>query len=104
MFILLPAELQTHPLPARFTFPFYYDLHPLAAAAAKDLQAHIEKTDFSHDFGLDRTERLGAIGKMFGVLVVQNQEGKLGYLAAFSGKLGNSNEHEGLKMRQIFKI
>ncbi|MEN9291382.1 MAG: hypothetical protein RLZZ357_1226 [Bacteroidota bacterium] len=95
MFILLPAELQTHPLPARFTFPFYYDLHPLAAAAAKDLQAHIEKTDFSHDFGLDRTERLGAIGKMFGVLVVQNQEGKLGYLAAFSGKLGNSNEHEG---------
>ena len=95
MFIPLPAELQTHPLPARFTFPFYYDLHPLAAAAAKDLQAYIEKTDFGHDFGLDRTERLGAIGKMFGVLVVQNQEGKLGYLAAFSGKLGNSNEHEG---------
>ena len=95
MFIPLPAELQTHPLPARFTFPFYYDLHPLAAAAAKDLQACIEKTDFGHDFGLDRTERLGAIGKMFGVLVVQNQEGKLGYLAAFSGKLGNSNEHQG---------
>jgi len=95
MFIPLPAELQTHPLPARFTFPFYYDLHPLAAAAAKDLQAYIEKTDFGHDFGLDRTERLGAIGKMFGVLVVQNQEGKLGYLAAFSGKLGNSNEHQG---------
>jgi tRNA pseudouridine32 synthase/23S rRNA pseudouridine746 synthase len=95
MFIPLPAELQTHPLPARFTFPFYYDLHPLAAAAAKDLQGYIEKTDFGHDFGLDRTERLGAIGKMFGVLVVQNQEGKLGYLAAFSGKLGNSNEHQG---------
>lgn len=95
MFIPLPVELQTHPLPARFTFPFYYDLHPLAAAAAKDLQAHIEKTDFGHDFGLDRTERLGAFGKMFGVLVVQNQEGKLGYLAAFSGKLGNSNEHQG---------
>jgi tRNA pseudouridine32 synthase/23S rRNA pseudouridine746 synthase len=95
MFIPLPAELQTHPLPARFTFPFYYELHPLAAAAAKDLQAYIEKTDFGHDFGLDRTERLGAIGKMFGVLVVQNQEGKLGYLAAFSGKLGNSNEHQG---------
>ena len=95
MFIPLPAELQTHPLPKRFTFPFYYELHPLAAAASKDLQAYIEKTDFGHDFGLDRTERLGAIGKMFGVLVVQNQEGKLGYLAAFSGKLGNSNEHQG---------
>lgn len=95
MFIPLAVDLQTCTLPERFTFPFYYELHPLAAAAAKDLQAHIEKTDFGHDFGLDRTERLGAIGKMFGVLVVQNQEGKLGYLAAFSGKLGNSNEHQG---------
>ncbi len=95
MFIPLAADLQTYTLPERFTFPFYYDLHPLAAAAAKDLQAYIENTDFGHDFGLDRTERLGAIGKMFGVLVVQNQEGKLGYLAAFSGKLGNSNEHPG---------
>lgn len=95
MFIPLAVDLQTCTLPERFTFPFYYELHPLAAAAAKDLQAYIEKTDFGHDFGLDRTERLGAIGKMFGVLVVQNQEGKLGYLAAFSGKLGNSNEHQG---------
>src|SRR5690606_3616034 len=33
------------------------------------------------------------IGKMFGVLVVENTEGKLGYLAATSGKLANSNQH-----------
>ena len=30
---------------------------------------------------------------MFGVLVAQNTDGELGYLAAFSGKLGNSNHH-----------
>ena len=31
---------------------------------------------------------------MFGVLVVEDQEGKLGFLAAFSGKLANSNHHK----------
>jgi len=59
------------------------------------LQQRLSEVDFGHDFGLGRQERLGAIGKMFGVLVVQNAAGELGYLAAFSGKLGNSNAHEG---------
>ena len=31
---------------------------------------------------------------MFGVLVVKNHQGKLGYLSAFSGKLGKKNEYE----------
>ena len=35
------------------------------------------------------------IGKMFGVMVVQHQNGNLGYLAAFSGKLAESNYHKG---------
>jgi tRNA pseudouridine32 synthase/23S rRNA pseudouridine746 synthase len=32
---------------------------------------------------------------MFGVLVVQNQKGELGYLKAFSGKLGDKNDQPG---------
>ncbi|MCW3123148.1 MAG: hypothetical protein JWQ38_2640 [Flavipsychrobacter sp.] len=32
---------------------------------------------------------------MFGVLVVEDKEGKLGYLSAFSGKLAGSNHHQG---------
>ena len=32
---------------------------------------------------------------MFGVLIVQSAEGKVGYLSAFSGKLADSNHHEG---------
>jgi len=34
------------------------------------------------------------IGKMLGVLVVQDQEGKLGYLAAVSGKLAGTNQNQ----------
>jgi len=95
MFISFGTEFQEFSLPERFTFPFYYDVHPLAQHAVSLLQQRLEIEDFGHDFGLDRQERLGAIGKMFGVLVVQNAAGELGYLAAFSGKLGNSNAHEG---------
>ena len=95
MFIPLADELQNLALPPRFTFPFYYDLHPLAAKAVERLQAQLTTTNYGHDFGIDRKERLGAIGKMFGVLVVLDNSGKIGYLAAFSGKLGNSNDHLG---------
>ncbi len=95
MFIPFSQEFQNLKLPERFTFPFYYDVHPLALHAAQLLQERLSTEDFGHDFGLDRQERLGAIGKMFGILVVQDTKGVLGFLAAFSGKLGNSNEHAG---------
>jgi tRNA pseudouridine32 synthase/23S rRNA pseudouridine746 synthase len=95
MFIPFENQTQSLKLPERFTFPFYYDVHPLAQKAAELLQIRLENEDFGHDFGIGRLERNGAIGKMFGVLVVQDQQGTLGYLSAFSGKLGNSNEHHG---------
>ena len=81
-------------LPERFTYPFYYEPHPLAKLAAAELQHYLEtQTDLDHNFGLNGDGE-GAIGKMFGVLVVQDAEGKLGYLSAFSGKLAGSNDHE----------
>jgi tRNA pseudouridine32 synthase/23S rRNA pseudouridine746 synthase len=95
MFIPFDQDWQKQALPAAFTFPFYYDVHPLARHAASLLMQRLETEEFGHDFGLGRQERNGAIGKMLGVLVVKNREGQLGYLAAFSGKLGNSNEHAG---------
>lgn len=77
-------------LPQRFTFPFYYEPHSLAEIAAKELQEHLKtQKDWKYDFGM--SDRQGERGKMFGVLVVQNQQGKLGYLSAFSGKLADSN-------------
>lgn len=81
-------------LPERFTYPFYYEPHPLARIAAAELQHYLEsQTQLDHNFGLENDAEEGAIGKMFGVLVVQDAEGKLAYLSAFSGKLANSNDH-----------
>ena len=80
-------------LPKKFTFPFYYQAHPLAKLAAKEVQQYLStQTDFDHEFGLKKEEK-SPIGKMFGVLVVKNQAGKIGFLAAFSGKLANANDH-----------
>ena len=89
------ADVQNIPLPTEFTFPFYYEPHAIAVIASKELQQHLlAQNEWKHNFGLNNNVTQGqAIGKMFGVLVVQNQEGKLGYLAAFSGKLANGNHH-----------
>lgn len=91
------SSVEGFDLPDKFTFPHYYTPHPLAVAAAEELQLFLAKKDLNHDFGLNptSTEMNSAIGKMFGVLVVENQAGQLGYLRAFSGKLANSNQHEG---------
>lgn len=82
-------------LPEKFTYPFYYTPHPLVVLAAKDLQNYLEN-DFvvNHNFGLNGENKEKVIGKMFGVLVVQDKSGKLGYLSAFSGKVADTNHHE----------
>lgn len=81
-----------YPVPERFTFPFYYDPHPLSLEAARLLQEYLKnQTDFEHNFGLEKGQSGMVIGKMFGVLVVQNEWGELGYLWAFSGKLADQN-------------
>ncbi|TRW25328.1 RNA pseudouridine synthase [Flavobacterium zepuense] len=81
-------------LPERFTFPFFYEPHPLTQIAAAELQDYLEtQTELDHNFGLIENQPGLVIGKMFGVLVIQDTEGKLGYLSAFSGKLADSNTH-----------
>ncbi|MBC3759619.1 RluA family pseudouridine synthase [Hyunsoonleella sp. SJ7] len=83
-------------LPKKFTFPFYYEPRELSRLASRDLQDYLaQQTDFQHNFGLRSEARGLVIGKMFGVMVVQNEKGALGYLAAFSGKLAESNTHKG---------
>lgn len=89
------AELQRHSLPEGFTYPFFYTPHPLTKWAAEDLQRYLtHQTDFFHNFGLESDAAGLPIGKMFGVLLVQTPQLQVGYLAAFSGKLANSNQHE----------
>ncbi len=86
------SSISGYTLPEKFTFPFYYDPHPLCLLAAKELQNHIEtQTEWEYDFGLEEEKPDVIIGKMFGVLVVQNEKNEIGYLSAFSGKLGDSS-------------
>ena len=81
-------------LPEKFTFPFYYEPHELSVIASTELQAYLEtQSDFEHNFGLQENQEGLVIGKMFGVLVCQNQVGELGFLWAFSGKLAGVNHH-----------
>lgn len=89
------SSVEHLPRPKKFTFPFYYTPHSLAINAAIELQQELEITAIEHNFGFSKSEKSSPIGKMFGVLVVQNLVGELGYLAAFSGKLGNKNHHSG---------
>jgi len=89
------SSVEHLPRPKKFTFPFYYTPHSLAINAANELQQELKSKAIEHNFGFSKSEKSSPIGKMFGVLVVQNLDGELGYLAAFSGKLGNKNHHPG---------
>ena len=75
-------------LPERFTYPFNYTPHPLCVLAAEEVKAYIStKKEWQEEL---------ALGKMFGVLIVQTQEegsSSIGYLAAFSGNLAGKNLH-----------
>ncbi len=73
--------------PQRFNNPFHYKPHRLSLMAADEVKAYIA----GHKELADEVAK----GKMFGVLVVRDASGELGYLAAFSGLLGGSNVQEG---------
>ena len=73
--------------PGRFNNPFYYSPHPLCVMAADEVRAML-----SSDSAVAAD---AAKGKMFGVLVVCDGDGVLGYLAAFSGLLAGRNNVPG---------
>lgn len=88
------SSIKGLPIDQPFDYPFYYTPSQLAQIAAEELQELLRKEDgLSHNFGLDRDKDGLIIGKMFGVLVVKNTEGNIGYLMAFSGKLAGKNHH-----------
>lgn len=70
-------------LPTEFTDPFNYTPHPLCQLAAGEVMCYIDTHPEWH--------KELQLGKMFGVLVVKNVVGQLGFLAAFSGLLNKQN-------------
>ena len=73
------------PLPEKFTYPFHYTPHPLCVLATEKVKAFIETQ-------VKWQEEL-SLGKMFGVLIVQDNKEVISYLAAFSGNLAGKNLH-----------
>lgn len=67
------------PKPERFTYPFFYEPHPLCLLAAEEVKQEIRRINPKE-------------GKMFGVLVVETPQQQLGFLAAYSGLLEGRND------------
>lgn len=81
-------------LPEKFTFPFFYEPHPLTKIAVDELQHYLEtQTDLDLNFGFTTDAPERTIGRMFGVLLIQDQEGRVGYLSAFSGPTSGAANH-----------
>ncbi len=83
------ADISSIELPKRFTFPFFYEPHPLCVVASIELQQELlENKDMQSLFDTSSKTCL-PYGKMFGVLIVQRKDNSVGYLTAYSGKLGH---------------
>lgn len=87
MFHLFKTDISGIELPACFNNPFFYTPHPLCRVAADELRALLNS---NAEWAAD-----AATGKMMGVLVVRDNEGRTGYLAGFSGLLCGSNKQDG---------
>ena len=72
--------------PTAFPYPFYHKPDDIALIAAEYVKNLIGKST-KHDFNEQ--------GKMFGVLVVEHQPNKLGFLMGYSGKLKDDERPEG---------
>ena len=74
-------------MPERMNNPFSYEPHPLCIEACRELQDELsQRNDWREE--IDR-------GKMFGVLIVEAGNGKIGYLRAYSGQIGGRSDWEG---------
>lgn len=94
-FILFKESELKGEIPVEMVSVFDSNLHYLARLASEKLQDYISLRALKDaNFRLNHGNETKKIGKMFGVLVAENKEGKIGYLQAFSGKLGSSNHHE----------
>ena len=90
-FIPFKSDTSSLKKPTKFTFPFYYKPDELSKLACAELQEYLTGSHkWIHNFGLDNNDSK-PIGKMFGVLVVENENKKIGYITAFSGKLAGVN-------------
>lgn len=70
-------------LPAQLNNPFDYEPHPLCVEAARQVCEHLAQSPLHEEV---------MQGKMLGVLVCQQTDGTVGFLAAYSGQLGGRED------------
>lgn len=88
---LLDISLLDTTLPADMPSPFQIPPHPIASMAAHELMHNLSHNliHSTYDFGLSQDST--SVGKMMGVLVVEDLSTQsIGYLSAFSGRLGDT--------------
>ncbi|WP_277631593.1 RluA family pseudouridine synthase [Avrilella dinanensis] len=75
-------------LPKKFNFPTNYEPHSIAIQASEEVQKYLQKI-----------HRPDEKGRMYGVLIVENSLGELGFLAAYSGQ---DKEHDSYFVPPIY--
>ncbi len=78
----ITSRTETLEIPGRLPDPLNPAPHPLARLASKYLRAKLDQTPL-----LSQQLHRDGCGKMFGVLVVREPSGRVGYLSSFSGML-----------------
>ncbi|MDC0712528.1 RluA family pseudouridine synthase [Stigmatella sp. ncwal1] len=94
---MTPLEPPPVPEERPSAFPSPFDErgpHPLARQAAEVLKAELQAGTLAPGVSTSLLEAPEG-GKMFGVLVVQDSQGRIGFLRSFSGMLGGQWELEG---------
>jgi tRNA pseudouridine32 synthase/23S rRNA pseudouridine746 synthase len=72
-------------LPKRFNYPFKYRVHPLCELAANEVFGSLKQLPDCMDLlGLSSDK---GQGRLFGVLLVENDQNEIGYLTAYEGQI-----------------
>ena len=70
-------------VPTKLNDPFCYEPHPLCVEAARQVCEYLSESPLKDEV---------SEGKMLGVLVCRSADGRLGFLAAYSGQLGGRED------------
>lgn len=82
------TDIHSIELPNKFTYPFFYEPHPLCILASEEVQQQLSQDKRINPLFDPQSKDCLPHGKMFGVLIVKKKDNTLGYLAGYSGKLG----------------
>nr|WP_321452774.1 pseudouridine synthase [uncultured Carboxylicivirga sp.] len=94
LFTNFKTDISKINIPEQFPYPFTNEPHILCHLGAQELMAKLsQQSEWNHLFGL--TDNEASVGKMFGVLVVQDSDNNVGYLSGFSGAIDGCNNYPG---------